>query len=37
MADNETNSLVRLNSLAQFQMFGIYSVSEKIIMCYGEL
>jgi len=36
LADNETNSLVRLPTLAQFQMFDIYSVSGKV-MCEGEL
>ena len=37
MANNETNSLVRLPTLAQFQRFDLYSVSGKIITCEGEL
>lgn len=37
MADNETNSLVRLPTFAQFQRFDVYSVSGKIIMCEQEL
>lgn len=37
MADSETNSLVRLPTLAQFQRFDLYSDSGKIIICEVEL